>query len=214
MSFKFFTLLISSPLFTNQLEAITNIAKSIPAEYKLYVKEHPTMELLGWRTIEYYKSINDLPNVELVHPSVKSDEMFKKSSLTITIAGTAGLEAAFYGKPSITFIKTSYSYLPFVYELDSIEELPNAIRTSLERKVDPSLLHQFIKNIEKETFQIDVSGLITDFNNKFYYGGIIVNVDLPLSKMKSFLKEHQSEFEKIASEHVKKIKQYKELETH
>ena len=39
------TILISAPYYTNQLELIKNIARSIPVDYFLYVKEHPGQSL-------------------------------------------------------------------------------------------------------------------------------------------------------------------------
>ena len=97
--------LISAPLFTNQIEVITNIAKSLPNGYNLYVKEHPVMSIRGWHSIFYYKQIMSLPNVILIHPSVKSEYIIKRSSLVISISSTSALEAGYYNKPSITLSK-------------------------------------------------------------------------------------------------------------
>ena len=88
------TLLIPAPYFSNQLEVIKNIAKAIPIEYKLIVKEHPMQKVRAWRNIEYYKEILSLPNVEFVHHSISNEKVIKKCSLVITATGTAGLEAA------------------------------------------------------------------------------------------------------------------------
>ena len=64
----------------------------------------------------------------------------------ITIAGTGGMEAAFYAKPSIVFIETSYSnQLPSVYKLKNLEELPSAINQSLQKKVMESDVYKFVK---------------------------------------------------------------------
>nr|AIE93896.1 hypothetical protein [uncultured marine thaumarchaeote AD1000_41_B03] len=70
-------LLIDAPFYTNQIELIRNIAKSLPVGYDLYVKEHPTQVLRGWRSISDYKQIMDLPNVTLIHPSIKSEDIIK-----------------------------------------------------------------------------------------------------------------------------------------
>lgn len=44
----------------------------------------------------------------------------------------------------------------------------------------------------------------------FHHGGFLMDVDMPIQKMKLFLETHNSEFEKLGSEHIKKINQYKE----
>ena len=40
----------------NQINIITNIAKSIPVDCLVYVKEHPTQIAFAWRPISYYKA--------------------------------------------------------------------------------------------------------------------------------------------------------------
>ena len=87
------SLLLSAPFYTNQYEAIKNIIKSLPIGYKLFIKEHPAMKARHWRKISQYKEIMGLPNVVMIHPSVNSKELIKKSSLVITISGTASFEA-------------------------------------------------------------------------------------------------------------------------
>jgi len=74
-------LLILAPNYTNQVQVITNITKSLPEGYELYVKEHPVNVFREWRPVNDYKKIMELPNVKLIHPSVKSIDLIKKSSL-------------------------------------------------------------------------------------------------------------------------------------
>ena len=62
----------------------------------------------------------ELPNVKLIHPSVKPEHILQKCSIVISITSTAGLEAAFYGKPSIIFADAPYEILPSVYKIKSI----------------------------------------------------------------------------------------------
>ena len=129
------TLLISSPFNTNQIEIIKHISKSLPIGYRLYVKEHPSTDYIReWRKISFYKDVLSIPNVEFLHHSVKTSDVLKKCSLVITINGAAGLEAAIHKKPSILFSDFNYSVLPSVHQIKSIDELPTAIRSSLQRE--------------------------------------------------------------------------------
>ena len=54
-------LLIYSPYYTNQIEVIRNVAKSIPINYKLYVKENPSNITRDWRDISQYEELLDIP---------------------------------------------------------------------------------------------------------------------------------------------------------
>lgn len=205
---------ITAPFYTNQVEVVTHIAKSLPVGYQLYVKDHPVMKIRGWRKISFYKKILDLPNVKLIHPSIKPDILFKNCSMVVTIAGTTALEAAFYEKPSIVFVDTIYSHLPFVHRIRNLEDLPNVIRTWLQKEFDFNRsLNDFVNLIDKTSFEFDLIGLKLAIRNKFYKQFFLGDANILVSEMKSFLKEHSSEFEKIALEHIKKIKQHKEHES-
>ena len=74
-------LLIGTPYYTNQLENIRQIVKSLPIDYKLYVKETPSQITRHWRRISEYKDMMSIPNVRLLHPSVLPSEIYKKTSL-------------------------------------------------------------------------------------------------------------------------------------
>jgi len=194
---------IAAPYFTNQIEIITNVARSIPIDYLLYVKDHPVMDVKGGRNIEFYKELMKLPNVQLIHPSITHDELIKKSSLVITIAGTGGMEAAIYGKPSIVFLDTLYSSLPSVYGLKEIEDLPNAIRTSLKKHVNPAHMKEFIDYIDKHSFQVDRHTAGSEIRRRFNQKKIHEQ------EMNSFLEDFNKELEIFSSEYIKKIKQNK-----
>jgi hypothetical protein len=200
--------LIASPFYTNQLQVIINIAKSLPVGYLLYVKEHPMQSVSNWREISFYKSILDLPNVRFFHQNTSNEKIIKNSSLVITVTGTGSLEAAIYKKPSIVFGDTIYSKLPSVYRIGSYEELPNAIRTSLKRKVDLADLNKFINYIYENSFELDLfTFLYTNFYDSFYHGGFLVDVDIPIKKMELFLEDKREVFEKVALQYIKKIEQ-------
>lgn len=203
------SLLILAPFYTNQLEVITSIVKSLPVGYKLYVKEHPTMFSRGWRPTSEYKKIMSLPNIRLIHPSVKPNELIKKCSLVITISGTNGLDAAFYQKPSIVLTDTAFSTLPSVHRLKSIEELPTAIKEALKTKVQVSDLNEYINFIDEISFNFDLDGFVQTHADHFYYGGSLVDVEIPINKMNSFLELHKEKFEILALEFIKSIKKHK-----
>ena len=199
------SLLIQAPNYTNQIEVITNIVKSLPAGYELYVKEHPANVFREWRSVDDYKKIMKLPNVKLIHPSVKSEDLIIKSSLVITISSTSGLEAAFHNKPSIIFADLDYSILPSVHKIKDIDELPYAIKTSLKKEVKSSDLSYYINLIEENSFELDFDSIDSDFDSNFHYGGFLADVEIPIEKMRLFLERHSADFDKIAAECLKKI---------
>jgi capsule polysaccharide modification protein KpsS len=205
------TLLVDAPFFTNQLEILRNIVKSMPIDYKLYVKETPSQRARKWRKISEYQEMLEIPNVRMIHPSVPPAELYKKCSLAITIIGSAGLEAAFYEKPAIVFSDINYAILPSVSRIKSFEDLSKAIHNSLNKKVMASDLDKYITLVKKNSFLADIFELRTKWHDRFFYGGYLIDVDIPIPKMKNFLEENKSTFEKLADENFKKIKEYKKI---
>ena len=202
---------ISAPYYTDQIEVIRNIARSIPIDYILYVKDHPLSHTVGFRTKNFYQEILKLPNVQLVHSSVSNDELIQKCMMVVTIAGTGGMEAAFYGKPSIILADVIYSDLPSVTLLDSIENFPKAIFLGLEKKVNINDLNNYVNYVEKNSFEFDYFKLQTDIGRMFYYGGFLMDVEISQEKMKQFLNDQNDVFLKLALEHIKKIKKIKTI---
>ena len=125
-------ILINSSFFSNQITLIENIAKSIPVDTVLYVKEHPIQKAKLWRPIEDYKKISSIPNVKLVHPNTNNQELIAKSQGVIVISGSTGFEALFHKKPVILFSQDHYDSLSMVTKIDSITNLPHHIRDSIQ----------------------------------------------------------------------------------
>jgi hypothetical protein len=199
------TLLIGSPFNTNQIEIIRHISKSLPIGYKLYVKEHPTQVLREWRKTSFYKEILSIPNVQLLHYSVKTEDVLKKCSLVITINGIPGLEAAIFKKPAIIFSDSNYSMLPSVHKLESIYELPDAIRSSLRTKVNANDVDKYLNLFDSHSFAFEMSEYELDYQNHFYYGGHLLDTEIPEEKVKQFIKKYESVFDTLADEYIKKF---------
>jgi len=202
---------LSAPYYTNQLEVITNIAKSIPVDYKLYVKEHQIMRKRRWRPVSYYKQIMNLPNVRLIHPSVQNLELIKNCSILTTIAGTAGVEAAFYLKPSINLVDSGYSMLPSVYHLKNMEELPKVIKQALSTKIQISDLNNYVNLIEANSFY---ANLLDAFGESHpFHGAVQPNKEITNEGMEKWLNKKSEIFELWANEIIKKIKIIKRYST-
>lgn len=206
-------ILKTAPFFTNQIEMIRSIAKSLPVGYELYVKENPAQINREWRKISEYKEIIEIPNVKLLHPSVSNEKLLENSSLVMTIAGTSGFEAAFYEKPSIVFSDVIYTLLSSVHRIKEIEKLPELIRTCLSEKVNPEDLDRFLTLLEKNTFDFDLRGFNTKISQAFFHGGYLVDREISESQMKEFLENNKSLLEKLSLEHIKKINEIKALKT-
>jgi len=206
------TITLTQPFFRDQLEIITRIAKTLPVNYKLYVKEHPfmlkTRSSIIFREISYYKKIISLPNVELVHPTLSPKQIYPNCSIVVTISGTSPIEAAFYKKPSIVFSDVSYSYLPFISRIRNIEELPNIIKKSLNQKFDFSELDDYVRKVHENSFEIDFTGFLNSVR-EFYDNYLVNNDNIQEKEVSSFLQKNESYFKKLSQAYLQKINQIK-----
>ena len=201
-------LLIAAPFHTNLIELVTHIVKSLPVGYKLYVKDHQGMDTRDWRSFSFYKKIMDLPNVKMLHHTVHPKNILSKCSMVITVGGTAGFEAAFYEKPTITFVDTLYSNLKSVKILNDTRELPQLIKTQLNMKFDLDDLNNFVSVLEKNSFTFDWSGFTTFAHHILFYDGFLSDVEISEKQMNKLLDAYSKQLEILANEHIKKIIQH------
>lgn len=101
-----------------------------------------------------------------------------------------------------------YSRLPSVFKLESIQKLPMLIQDALETKINPSFLEKYIKILEKNSFEFNYLDFRVQYQNHFYYGGNLIDVEISSEQMKSFLELHKTILQKLAFEHIKKLEEF------
>jgi len=120
--------LVWAPNFEKQLFAVDQIAKKLPGDVTLYVKEHYSH--LGHREPGFYKKLRSYPSVRLIDPWIDSHDLIKKSLGVITLTGTAGWEAMLFGKPVFLLGRVFYDTFKYVNCIENINDLTTALRQS------------------------------------------------------------------------------------
>jgi len=200
------TVLLNAPFYINQIEVVRNIAKSMPADHLLLVKEHPASIGRSWRSIMEYKELRDIPRVVLIHPSANIQELIKKSSLVISIASSSVFDALFFGKPVIIFADTDFTMIPEIRRLSEIEKLPDVIRSELNRKIDPSNIEKYIQFIEKNSFDYNSILHGQEMQKFLYHGGLLVDVKITEKNMNVFLENTKPRFQQLKNAYLECIK--------
>jgi len=140
--------LVNSSL-NQQLYLAEMLANSLPAGWKLLVKEHPHQFKLSMSHMYYflvnlplmkwfgsYKRLSSIENISLLSVSVNSETVLKKASAVFTVAGSVALEAvvervpvmcptgSFYIRlsPSIREISCQEDIREFLLALDSTDK--------------------------------------------------------------------------------------------
>jgi len=105
--------LVQAPLYVDQVALLRDIATSLPADHRLYVKEHVSNR--GRRPIEFYEQIRAIPSVRLLGPDEDTWLLIRNASVISVITGTVGWEGLMFDKPVVTFGDVFFNLLPQVY---------------------------------------------------------------------------------------------------
>jgi len=150
--------------FVDQLLMIDMIAKHLPVDWLLYVKEHPAQYLLNrfginWRSEQVYKDLLGLPNVRLVPLEADTFELIDRSRAVATVAGTAGWGAVLRGRPALTFGYCWYRDCEGVFctpETTMLSSTLSAIAKGFV--IDQRRVHLFLRALEEVAFDGAVGG--------------------------------------------------------
>jgi hypothetical protein len=106
--------------YADQLLAIEELARALPADILIYVKENPK-QTLYMRDPSFFRRLRDIPAVRYFSVEVSTYELTRRSLAVATISGTAGWEAIQMGKPVICFGYGWYRGLPGVFEWQQVK---------------------------------------------------------------------------------------------
>ncbi len=137
-----------APFFEDQIRAIDLILLHMPSDHYLVVKEHPVMN--GMRPAWFYKDLKKKAGVLLTASGVSGTELIRRSALTAIVTGTAGMEALFLGKPSMSLGCSFFS--PWLTQGDSFEHLDQTIREAMRRS--PEDMHAKAVDLIARVFMV------------------------------------------------------------
>lgn len=144
-------------LFANQIHIVNTIHKALPKGWKLYVKEHPATFTNSsdydprYRDLNFYKYIAQLSDTTLVDLRVDSFTLIDNCQCLATITGTVGGEGLLRGKPVLTFGNAPYREHKYVFDVNNVEDVRNALR---------AINNVTIEDVKNETYNVYVPYVI------------------------------------------------------
>jgi hypothetical protein len=135
-----FALQQQANMWNDQLHIIDALAKSIPFDWKVYVKEHPANVIYRVRLSSFYRKIKSYANVRLIPTYLNNNEIIKNSQLVAHVCSTTGWEAVlFHSKPTINFHEMFYDVTGLSKTVENLVELSREIHNEVKRinKIDP-----------------------------------------------------------------------------
>lgn len=131
-------------VYADQEQAIRTIARdmrSLGSGYHLYVRSHPNLRSVDSSQTRFLKTF-EFPGVTMIpsDSSVSTYALMKAADLVITFGSTMGIEAAYWGKPSVMVGTAFYAGLGSVYEPRTHAEVMEMIINGVEpRPVEGAL---------------------------------------------------------------------------
>ncbi|HEY4521712.1 MAG TPA: hypothetical protein VJH05_01065 [Candidatus Paceibacterota bacterium] len=144
-------------MFADQILMVEIVAASLPKEWVIYVKEHPSQWWMrsgtnysSTRYKGYYERLARIPGVILVPIHTKSSELIEKCQAVATVTGTAGWEALFRLKPALVFGYPWYRDCGEVFMARNVEACKEAFN-KIEQgyKVDRQKIVNFLKSFDE-----------------------------------------------------------------
>ena len=127
--------LVRGQFFQDMLAVARNLALSLPAGYRLIVKEHDVM--FGRRPVSFYKDLKKIANLVLVSPYESGPLLARKASAIATVTGTFGWDAILLGKPAVVLGESFFAGYDGIRHITDMTCLPKLFSELLsEYKVD------------------------------------------------------------------------------
>ncbi len=112
-----------APYYIDQMRAIDAIRLAMPSDHVLVVKEH--WASVGVRPPSFYAVLSRKAGIRIAHYSMSSIDLIRRARLTISVTGSATLEAFLLGCPSLVLGRCFVSQ--YLGGVCGVQELPHAI---------------------------------------------------------------------------------------
>jgi hypothetical protein len=139
-----------APYFLDQFRAIDAIRFAMPSDCVLVVKEHPACILI--RESGFVRRLQRTGGVVVAHYALSSVELVKRAGLTISVTGTATLEAMVLGRRAITLGGSLVS--GFLGGACSLGELGERIEQAFDAKMPDAEVKAAIATLFNARYEV------------------------------------------------------------
>lgn len=151
-------------LFTSQFEAIEFMLQHADPGIHFYLRIHPNLKGVTHKAHMELYDLCKYPNITVIPPEskVSSYALMDACNKVVTFGSSTGVEASYWGKPSILVGRSFYEMTGACYHMKSREELISAINNDLPAKDQLGALKYayFVLDrqysVDESNFDIDV----------------------------------------------------------
>ena len=159
----------TSPLggvFVDQLLMVETLSAATPAEWKIFVKDHPSQFVSSYarygekaRSKKFYKKLANIPKVKIISLQDEPFQYIDNAIAVATVTGTVAWEAVVRGVPALIFGHPWFKNCEGVFYTPNIKAVGDVIK-KLQKgySVDLSSVKTFADVVEKESFDAVIGG--------------------------------------------------------
>ena len=122
-----------STMWLNIVSAVEALSKSIPGDWIIVLKEHPTGIAHNYRQKDFYHQLIRIPNVEFAPLLADSNNLIKNAELVFVTVGTSGWEAILQGIPVLSPVECFWDCMDLSHRSSDIETLHEDIKEAVEK---------------------------------------------------------------------------------
>lgn len=141
----------------SKLDTIETILKKFKEEnYHFYLRMHPNLGGLEYKYVYEYTNLERYDNFTIIpaDSKINSYSLLHASEKVITLGSSIGIEAVYWGKPSILIGSSLYMNLGANYIPNNTEELLSLISNNLEPKdKEGAYIFSFFRLMKGEKFE-------------------------------------------------------------
>ena len=141
---------VRAPFFLDQCALAENIARALPAGYRLYVKEHAAR--LGSRSVRDLQRLRSIPSVRVIDPHADVRALVRNAACVAVITSTMGWEALLLGVPVVLFGEAFYGVCENVFRAGSPRDYPRLFREAIAFRAPDEILEEFVAAVMNTTF--------------------------------------------------------------
>jgi hypothetical protein len=123
------TTLVRGQFFQDMLSVVRNFALSLPAGYRLAVKEHDVM--FGRRPVQFFRELQRMPNVVIVSPYASGPNLVRQAAAIAVVTGTVGWDGILLGKPVVVLGEPFFACYRGVAHVTDPTRLPQVMKELL-----------------------------------------------------------------------------------
>ena len=122
-----------STMWLNIVSVVEALSKSIPGDWIIVLKEHPTGLEYNYRQRDFYHQLIRIPNVEFAPPLTNGNNLIKNAELVFVTVGTSGWEAILQGVPVLSPVECFWDCMGLSHRSSDIELLHEDIKQAVEK---------------------------------------------------------------------------------